>query len=188
MSRGMNVAMMAAVAAAIPLMMGGCQGVVDPAANTAWQQNLGNTSITVFPTVVRAEDPGYDSTTAMRIGEFFTDEGLADVTVSAAEVPITGEWQANQAAMLEESTDDFARYIADHPIETEYALMAEYLIGGRGLPIGIHCYILDAQGRPADAVLLNSHWAPFADANPATLEDCTTVLIGVLRDDLTPSS
>jgi hypothetical protein len=178
-----------AVWVAIPLVMGGCKGVVDPAVNAVWTQSLGDTSITVFPTFVRtADEPEYNSIEASQIGEFFTNEGLANVTLSDARVPITGEWQSNQAAMLGESIADFAQYIADHPIETDYALLAEHLIGGRDLPVGIHGYILDGQGQVADVVLLNSHHATFADADPATVEDCTTVLIRVLGDELTPSS
>ena len=188
MNRKVNLVPLAALLLAIPLAMGGCKGVVDPTANATWIQSLGDTSITVFPTFVRtAGQPDYSSAEAARIGEFFTNEGLAQVTLSEAQVPITGEWKSNQAAMLRESIADFARYLADHPIETDYALLAEYLIGGRGLPVGIHGYLLDEQGQVADVVLLNSHHPPFADANPATIEDCTNVLIGVLDDELSPA-
>jgi hypothetical protein len=115
-----------------------------------------------------------------------TAEGLAEVTLSEAEVPITGSWGMNQAKMLRESAEAFAAYIVEHPIETEYALLAEYLILGTGVPGGIHCYILDGQGRVAYVVLLNSHWSEFSDADPQTVEDCTDVLIGVLREELQP--
>ena len=187
MKKGNRIDSIAAVCIMVPLVIGGCNGVVDPAANAAWEQSLGDTSITIFPAVVRTAELAYDSTAASQIGEFITNDGLANVTLSDAQVPITGEWQSNQAAMLRESIADFAQYIADHPIETDYALLAEYLIGGLNLPVGIHAYILNGQGQVADVVLLNSHWAPFADADPATVEDCTTVLIAVLDDELTTS-
>ena len=178
-----------AICSTIPLVMGGCTSVVDPAANAAWEQSLGNTSITIFPTFIRtAGAPQYNSTEALHISQFFTNEALAIVTLSDAQVPITGDWQSNQAAMLRESIADFAQYLTGHPIETDYAFLAEYLIGGRDLPVGIHAYILDGQGQVADVVLLNSHHDPFADADPATVEDCTTVLIGVLDNELTASS
>ena len=63
-----------------------------------------------------------------------------------------------------------------HPIETRYALMAECLIGRGGAPGGIHGYIVDAEGRFAAGILLNSHWELFARADPRTVEDCTRVI------------
>jgi len=165
----------------------GCGSIVNPQAKEALFQTLGNTSFTVFPTFVRALDTSYDEDAAREIGEFLTGEDLGDVALSTENVPIIGSWGMNQAKMLRESAEDFAGYVRDHPIETEYALLAEYLILGTGIPGGIHCYVLDAQGRVAHVVLLNSHWSAFADADPQTVEDCTGVLIEVLRDDLKPN-
>jgi hypothetical protein len=174
-----------AVVVSVPLLMGGCHGIVDPGAHDLWKQNLGDTSITIFPTFVRtASEPQYSAVEAARIGEFFTNDGLAQVVLGDAEVPITGEWKMNQAAMLRESAADFTRYVVDHPAETEYTALAECLMGGHGRVVGIHGYVLDAQGRVADAVLLNSHHRAFANANPSSVEDCTSVLISVLRDEL----
>jgi hypothetical protein len=170
----------------VAVLAGGCGSVVDPAAKEALFQALGNTTVTVYPTFVRAEDGSYDGESASQIGEMLTAEGLAEVTPSDAEVPITGSWGMNQAKMLQESAVDFAAHVAEHPIETEYALLAEYLILGTGIPGGIHCYIVDADGRLAFVVLLNSHWSEFSDADPQTIEDCTAVLIGVLREELRP--
>jgi hypothetical protein len=83
--------------------------------------------------------------------------------------------------MLRESAESFSAYVRDHPIGTDYALLAEYLFG-RDAAGGIHGYVLDAGGTVACAVLLNDHWPPFADADPRTVDDCTEVLIDVLRD------
>jgi hypothetical protein len=170
----------------VAVIAGGCGSVVDPAAKEALYQALGNTTFTVYPTFVRDEDGSYNGESAGRIGDMLTTEGLAEVTLSQAEVPITGSWGMNQAKMLQESAADFAAYVAEHPIETEYALLAEFLILGTGVPGGIHCYIVDADGRLAFVVLLNSHWSEFSDADPQTVEDCADVLTGVLREELQP--
>ena len=170
----------------VAVLAGGCMSAVDPAAEETLFQVLGNTSFTVFPTFVRGEEPSYDGNSAGQIGEMLTEEGLAEVTLSEVEVPITGSWGMNQAGMLEESAEAFASYLAEHSMDTEYGLLAEFLIGGRGVPVGIHCYVLDAQGRLTFVVLLNSHWSEFSEADPQTVEDCTDVLIGVLRDELRP--
>jgi hypothetical protein len=60
-------------------------------------------------------------------------------------------------------------------------------LGGKTEAVGIHAYIVDAQGTAAFQVLLNSHWDEFAKASPLkTADDCTAVLIDVLRNRLKP--
>ena len=67
---------------------------------------------------------------------------------------------------------------------TDYALLPEYLFVGSAAVGGIHCYIVDADGRLAFVVLQNSHWPEFTEVDPKTTDDCSTVLITVLRDEL----
>lgn len=166
----------------------GCRGMVDREANSTLMDSLGQTSVTVFPAFVRAgKQNSYVPAAAASIAEFLTASNLAIVQISAEQVPITGGWGHNQARMLRESAEAFAAYIGEHPIQTDYALLPEYLTGSTGNVGGIHCYLLDAKGTVAYATLLNSHHKPFTDADPQTTEDCTSVLINVLREDLITS-
>jgi hypothetical protein len=71
-----------------------------------------------------------------------------------------------------------------HGLATEYALLPEHLIGGRGTVGGIHCYVVRADGTPAFGVLLDSPRKQFRKAKPKSAADCTGVLIQVLREDL----
>ncbi len=169
-------------------LVGGCGGpITDPIAQEAFLASLGNTSITVFPAFVREDDSAYDESAALSIGAFLTDEGLADVTVSTEQVPITGPWHSNQSQMLQESAAEFAAYLNDDPVDTEYALLPEYLFLGNNAGVGgVHCYIVDADNRLAFVVLQNSHWPIFTEVNPQTVDDCTTILIEVLRESLVP--
>lgn len=163
----------------------GCRGIIDQAAETTFRNTLGHTSITVYPALVRqGKKNSYEPGAAEAVGTFFADGGLATVTVSQEQVPITGGWGMNQARMLRESAADFAKYVGEHNIETEYAMLPEYLTVGEGRVLGVHCYLLDAEGTVAYAMLLNSHHSPFYEADPQTIADCTAVLIGVLRNDL----
>ncbi|MHC4422395.1 MAG: hypothetical protein ACYS1E_17615 [Planctomycetota bacterium] len=159
----------------------GCTGIADPVARETFLDSLGTTSITVYPAYSRRRAGEYDEAAAERLAGFLRAESLAEVTVSEEQMPITGPWHHNQARMLQESADSFAAYLRDHPIGTEYALLAEYLFG-REVAGGIHCYVLDAEGTVVYVVLLNDHWPPFAEAAPRTVDDCTDVLIDVLRD------
>ncbi len=163
----------------------GCRGIIDDEANATFMKTLGRTSVTVYPAFVRrGRENFYEPSAAESVGVFLADQSLAAVTVSQAQIPITGGWGHNQARMLRESAEDFAKYVIAHGIETDYALLPEYLTGGEGYVEGIHCYMLDAEGTVAYAVLLNSHHKPFYEADPQTIADCTAVLIGVLREDL----
>ena len=112
-------------------------------------------------------------------------EKLAKVEVTDVHVPITGGWDQDQSQMLQASAESFATDIRAHPIGTDYALLAEYLFG-RDVAVGIHCYVLDAEGTVAYAVLLNDHHAPFAEAPLYTADACTEVLIDVLGDSWHP--
>lgn len=170
------------------LVFAGCNYPVDRAANKAFFGSLGNTSVTVFPAFIRDGDEGlYDADAATGIGACFTDNGLATVTLSDEEIPITGSWHANQARMFSESIAEFADYVVANPIETEYAVLAEYLKLGSGEYGGIHCYIVDAQARVAWCHLWNSHWEAFAEASPDTAAGCTAMLTQELAELLTPA-
>ena len=165
------------------LTAGGCGSGADPAAEKMLLQNVGKTSVTVFPAVVRRQTVSYDDNASVKLTEFLNTAGLADATASDRHVPITGPWRHNPARMLRESAKEFAAYVRANPIGTRYALLPEYLFGPTEAG-GIHAYVVDADGTVAFQVLLNSHWEEFSKAKPKTADDCTAVLIDVLRDRL----
>jgi len=176
----------AMVGLGIPLVVVtlGCGGVVDDEAETLFMDSLGNTSITVFPAFVREGETPYDQQAAETIGSFFDTENLASATVVDTEVPVTGSWHSNQSLMLRESAEAFSIYVREHPIETSYALLAEYLWGGLDQAIGVHAYLIDAEGTVAYAILLNSHHQAFNDADLTTTAGCTELVTEILREDL----
>jgi hypothetical protein len=167
------------LATAALCLLQGCEGIADPVARETLLDDLGATTFTVYPAYIRRRAGAYGEPTAERLADFLCGRDLAEVVVSDEQVPITGPWGHNQARMLRESAEAFAAYLQDHPIRTDYALLAEYLFG-RDAAVGIHCYVLDGEGVVAYAVLLNDHWPPFAEADPRTVDDCTEVLIEVL--------
>jgi hypothetical protein len=169
------------VTAAGVLSLRGCADAADPAARKAYLGALGTTSITVYPTYIRRRTGDYDEAAAERLAAFLRAENLAEVTVTDERVPITGSWRRNQAGMLQESAEAFAAHVRANPIDTDYALLAEYLFLHDAAG-GIHCYVLDAEGTLAYAVLLNDHWKPFKKVMPRTVDECSDVLIDVFRD------
>jgi len=177
----------AAILPGVFLVISGCSGIVDPEAEDLFRQKLGDTTLTIYPTYVRHGDGDdtYESGSAAAIGRFFTEEDLARVVLSEERVPLSEQWYSDQSRMLRESAQAFADYITGNPPATEYGLLAEYaFLAGSGAVGGIHCYILDASGRVAWVLLLNSHHDVFSEAAPQTIEDCTAILIAVLQDSL----
>ena len=150
---------------------------------TDFLASIGKTSITVFPAVVRRSTITYDDSASAKLAEFLNTSGLADANASNRRVPITGPWRMNQARMWRESAKEFGEYVRVNPIGTRYALLPEYL-GGKTDAGGIHAYVVDAEGTVAFQILLNSHWEEFSKAKPKTADDCTAVLIDVLRERL----
>jgi hypothetical protein len=183
--RTARISIAAALCLTVALSLGGCGGIIDEQAGQQFRQSLGSMSVTVFPTFIREGEQGrYDPESAQQIGEHLTSANLATVQVNSAEVPISSEWGMNQSKMLRESAADFSAYVQAHPIATDYALLAEYLLGGGGKVMGIHLYVVDAGGTVAYAVLQNSHHPEFQAVDPQSLADCTEVLLRALAADL----
>jgi hypothetical protein len=176
-----------AILAVALLLAGGCQGVVDTAAEAEFRERLGSISLSVYPTFVRTgEEHAYDLTSAETVAAFFNDEGLATATVGSAQVPIESGWQMNQHNMLRESLGDFQAYVRENPPTADYVLLMEYLKGSEDSVGGIHAYLLDPEARVAYVIGLNSHQDAFSSVDPHTTEDCTEVILIQLREDLLP--
>jgi len=167
----------------------GCDKVVDAGANVQLKQELSNASVMVYPTFVRKFSGSiYDSNSARDIAATLKDIGFESVRVSNYEIPITGETYMIQWKLFNQSKDLFVSYLKANPVDTDYVVLAEYLItplrsGGQAAG-GIHCFVLDKKGRVGLEILLNSHHKIFAEAKAKTTEDCTKVLIRTLKEQL----
>jgi hypothetical protein len=170
------------------LTLGGCGSIVDPAAEKQFKQDLGNATITVFPAAVRRAQITHDAAAAQQVANYLKDQKLADATASDAEVPLTGSWHSNESTMWKESALALAAYVKEHPINTHYAMLPEYLIlGGSGAIGGVHLYVVDSNGRVVAGFGLNSHHKLFNEINPKTVADCTTLLQRQISVKFAPS-
>jgi len=167
------------------LVLSGCASVIDEEAQRQFKADLGDTTITVFPAFIRDGESGsYNGDAAQAIADFLADADLAEVTVSDAEVPITGAWGMDQSAMYRESVASLVSWVEQHPLETEYAMLPEYLIGGRGTVVGVHLYAINVEGAVVYGMGKNSHHDAFNEVDPQDADDCTTIVINVMRDEL----
>jgi hypothetical protein len=174
------------VAALVPALMGGCGSAEDRAAREHFESHLGEETATVFPACVHASGPNtYDTGAARDLAAFLRDSKLMkSATTTGAEVPITTAWGMNQSRMYRDSLKDFQAYLAAHPVETDYALLPEYLVGGKGDIVGIHLYVLTKAGKVPYGVGLNSHHAEFNAMKSKTADEATQALVRSMRGEL----
>jgi hypothetical protein len=150
----------------------------------AFKSALGNTSVTVFPAIVRiGEDIQYDQLSASEIAKFIESEKLGTAKVAKDEIEMKRGWHGSQTKMLRESAESFSDYITAHPIETKYAVLAEYL-GTKKEFGGIQCNVVSRDGKPAFALVLNSHHEVFSRIGPKSTSDCAKVLVVGMREHL----
>ncbi len=186
-SRGLRFVRLGLLAAVVGAS---CSSPVDEELRADFHAALGGTSLTVYPAFVRTnapEGPGYDAAAADRIGAWLAEHELARVSRSSEEVALPADAQGYQYDVWCASAQAFGEWIADHPIDTAYALLPEYLItrvpSGGTQAGGIHAFVVDAQGRLVDGLLLNSHQALFREAAASTPAECTEVVLAALADD-----
>jgi hypothetical protein len=167
-----------------------CQGPVDEARRDEFHAALGHTTITVFPAWVRSntdEGTRADAAAAVRLAAWLDEQGLAEATASDAAVALPDDVQGFQYDVFQRGGAAFGAYVREHPLSTAYALLPEYLItrvpDGGTRAGGVHAYVVDAQGRLVDALLLNSHHEAFQTAAAKTPAECTELVLAVLAQD-----
>ena len=189
----MNRSVLAAMFGII-FIMSGCSGLVDEEQMEVFFNDLGDTSITVYPTYIKrmdkdsdgkptgrdASNSGYELNETERLAAYLRCECLADVTVSSDNVPLGGDWQKTQAGIFKASAQAFGEYVAANPIETEYAMIAEYAIPFDRI-WAVHAYVVNASGEPVWILHLNEHFDVFTEINPEIPADGTDVLLKFLR-------
>ena len=150
-----------------------------PGCDKLFQNGLGKINITIFPTIVRSFSwTIYDQSSSKRIGTFFETNNLAKVQYSNKKIDMSKSMSGIQWNLFKKSMSLFADYLKEHPIDTEYALVVEYLVSPRRIVSprrsggeavgGIQCYVLDSSGSNAFSFLLNSHHELFIDAQLKT--------------------
>ena len=171
-------------------------------AEVVFRKNLGNTTITIFPTVVRTyKGIVYDKSSRAAIKDFLNKEKIAVASLSEEEMNLGKSDPENktQWGVFQGSISIFGEHLKEKRIETKYAAVMEFLVtprrsGGEAIG-GIQCYILDSEGKNVFSFLLNSHHRLFTEAGLKTdmvstegqtelLRKGTEVVIEALRQQL----
>lgn len=162
---------------------------IDQAARDRFRSELGHTSVTVYPTLLRGEaEESFDLASAREVASFLNEKGFATATITEEEPTVQTIGHRNEMRVAAASALSFAKFIAGEPLETPYALMAEYFVSSRdGRAMAVHYYIVTRDGKVADAGVINSHYRIFQEIDPRTVEDCTRVAIEQMEDSWTAS-
>lgn len=183
-----------ALALGAALLSPACAGPVDESGRKEFHAALGHTSITVFPAHVRSNTPEgtrADAPEAARLAEWLRAQGLAEARVADVACPLPEEADGFQWGVFKQDAAALGAFVREHPQGTAYALLAEYLItrtpdGGTAAG-GVMVYVVDAQGRFVDALILNSHHEAFRKAAARTPAECTALVIEVLAPEWKPA-
>jgi len=148
--------------------------------------SLGKATFTVYPTFVRqSKSSEYYAATADDLAKLIRDEKYGEATVSTEQPVIAGGWRMNEAAMWKTSIASLGDHVKAHPIQTDYAVMGEFLMGPPGKQaVAIHVYIVDREGKKVTGVLANDHNATFDKGPRSTTDECNTLLLKLLKDDI----
>jgi hypothetical protein len=173
---------------ALCLVLAGCGRVVKDEDAARFRADLGKTSVTVYPAVVRGLGAGsnvsWDEASANQLAAWVESKNLAKTAVAADRLQIAAKPGMNQAKMFRSSFASFGAWVKDNPPGTEYAAVAEYLVGRNGQVGGVHVYVVSKDGTPVYGTLLNSHWKELKQINPKSISDATRVAILKLNRDL----
>ncbi len=172
----------------IVVLLAGCGRIVKKEVEAEFRSALGKTSVTVYPVVVRSTGSAagviWDEQAAKDLAGWIEKQGLARVVIASDQLNIAAKPGMNQAKMFRSGMTSFGEWVKAHPPNTDYGLVAEYLVWGKGAVGGVHVYVVRNDGEYAYGTLLNSHWKEFKEVKPTSVQDATRVAIRKLNRDL----
>jgi len=171
--------------AVICLALAGCSGIVRDEDEARFRDQLGSTTIAVYPAVVRGLGPtvntAWDQESADEIAEWLNRNGFGKAIAATEKPPIAAKSGMNQAKMYRSSIRAFGEWVKAHPPEAEYACVAEYLMLRNGKVGGVHVYFVRRDGTPVFGTLSNSHWKEFQKVKPVSVRGANQVALGSLE-------
>ncbi len=167
----------------LPLILSGCWSYISKEAHNRFEGREGRFSVTVYPVnVVKGGTVEYDEDLARKVVTFLQKENLANPVLGTDAVEIAVNWGSNQAKMAQQSAKAFASIVKERGIQTEYALLVEFLCNKNETHLGgVHFYLSDRAGLLASGGLTNSHWEEFEEIQPHDRQGGYEVVIRMLR-------
>ncbi|MBN1434359.1 hypothetical protein JW921_06320 [Candidatus Fermentibacterales bacterium] len=157
-------------------------GLEDPDTARELTESLGSTSFTVFPPIVRGA--GADSRAATEIADFLRSEGFGEAIVAPSGISVPSQYSANELVLLRETATLFSDFLVQNGLDTDWAILTDYVMGGASGAQCIHVYVFAGDGTIAYARAYNQTSESFRLASPSTTPECTRFAIERLRNRL----
>jgi len=135
----------------------------------AFLESLDTGTIAVFPSIVRrANRTAHSFASQAQIIDSLNAENIVTAVAGRRRIDLgrllgTG---SSQWEVFENDMQRVAEALQKQGSDAQYYMVMEFLLPVSDQQIfGVHCYVLDQQGRSAFSFLLNSHHQLFVDAN-----------------------
>jgi hypothetical protein len=135
-------------------------------------------SISIYPSRVNSES---SADSAGRLVTLIGSELKGNASAAGATVDLSIAPTSNQQKRLWDLARGFREHLRKHAPETDYALIAEFLIAPEGKGAhSVHFVVCDKAGEFVIVDFQNNQHADFQRINPKTTEDCETLTIARL--------
>ncbi len=145
--------------------------------SAAFVERVSSAQIAVFPTIIKTTDEtAYSATSSQWTVEFLALNDLGTGSLAATRFDTGPLQRASQWQMFQSSMAIIGGRLGELKIQGDYALVVEILIPpvpGKSVSMevfGVHCFVLEPDGKNAFSFLLNSHHQAFNDARLRTTE------------------
>jgi hypothetical protein len=152
-------------------------GIPDPAEFDAMEQRqaalaggLAEARIVVYPVRVAGQ---LSRPQAEQLAGLLRKAGVGEAVVAADDLPIDVARAMNEQKVLWSLARGFRDHVRQQPPDGDYAIYADYLMGGSEGAVGaVHFVLCDRSGDWVIVDFQNSHHDDFQSVNPESADDC----------------
>lgn len=142
------------------------------------------TSATVRVYSTRVDGDYVFSGETTHLTELINESGLIQAAETEEDAALEGHGWPNEMDVLWIFSKAAKAYVQQHPVDSDYVLLADYWRTPRGEVWAVHFVVLDRAGEWVVVDLQNNHKSDFQHINPQTLEDCNRLVMKRLESCL----
>jgi hypothetical protein len=141
----------------------------------AMKQAGSTTSVLIYPARVGGDHA--DPNCAAHLCELLNEAKLCHASVRETAPVMEGSGWPNEMHVLWLFARNVREYVAQHPVDSDYVLFADYWFAPNGRVWAVHFVLCDYAGDWVIVDLQNSHQEAFKRINPQNLEDCDRLVL-----------
>jgi hypothetical protein len=138
--------------------------------------------VLVYPARVGGDHA--DPNCAAHLCELLNNAKLCRASVAKTAPVMEGSGWPNEMQVLWLFARNVRGYVAQHPVDSDYVLFADYWFAPDGRVWAVHTVLCDRAGEWVMVDLQNSHQEAFQRINPKVLEDCDRLVLEQFKAEL----